>query len=479
MLLGSVHCAARRAAQAAVALPALPIRQDARLSGGHRRSRLREQPPSGCLPAVASAKHGAYGCPGVSFGARAGDCLGEVGLGLGSRFEGGAQCPPRGGVAGLSAVGVVEGARGGSPSPRVGNRGLLVRLAVIWFCFRAVRSLVISDTHLGAWTGDDLLAYAWAREALRPELERADEVVLLGDFVDLLFATIEHAFERADGLVELLAQTLPGKRLVWLAGNHDHHILVRRLEALVELRIATAKPYDELRERWRAGFFFEAFLRRRLPHTEIEIAYPSHRVGEVMLSHGHYLDGEVRGSVSNRLLQGGFWRLAGGHKPTPAIEDYEAALVPLTELLFAAAQLPKGAPAEQRIQAELRRIGRLAAAATTPGREVARLGRSLAVRLRSRPKPETPTVDHVLARVVPPGTSVLPSVRAYGRVCRNLGWDREARWFVFAHTHQPLDGVRVTGTSVGPRFWNAGCWIYEPPAGSGADYLGYLDHKDW
>lgn len=95
--------------------------------------------------------------------------------------------------------------------------------------FPDVRSLVISDSHLGAWTGDDLLAYAWAREALRPELERAGEVVLLGDFVDLLFATTEHAFERADGLVELLAQTLSGKRLVWLAGNHDHHILVRRL----------------------------------------------------------------------------------------------------------------------------------------------------------------------------------------------------------------------------------------------------------
>ncbi len=94
-----------------------------------------------------------------------------------------------------------------------------------------MRSLVISDTHLGAWTGDDLLAYAWAREPLRPELERADEVVLLGVFVDLLFATLEHAFERANGFVELLAQTLAGKRLVWLAGNHDHHILVRRLES--------------------------------------------------------------------------------------------------------------------------------------------------------------------------------------------------------------------------------------------------------
>ena len=348
---------------------------------------------------------------------------------------------------------------------------------VIWFCFGVVRSLVVSDTHLGAWTGDDLLAYGWAREVLRPELERADEVVLLGDFVDLLFATTEHAFERADGLVGLFGQTLAGKRLVWLAGNHDHHVLVRRLEALSELRVATGQPDEELLERWRASFFFEAFLRRRLPETQIEIAYPNCRVGEVVLSHGHYLDGEVRGSVPNRLLQGGFWRLAGGREEAPAIDDYEAALVPLTELLFIEAQLPKGAAAEQRIQAELRRIGRFAAAAATPGRELERLGRSLARRLRGRPDPQAPTSDYVLARVVPPGSSVLPSVRAYARVCRNLGWDRGARWFVFAHTHQPLDGVHANGTGAGPRFWNTGCWIYEPPASSVADYLRYVDHN--
>ena len=340
-----------------------------------------------------------------------------------------------------------------------------------------MRTLVISDSHLGAWTGDDLLAYAWAREALRPELERADEVVLLGDLVDLLFATIEHAFERADGLVELLAQTLSGKRLVWLAGNHDHHILVRRLEALIELRIATGKPDDALTELWQASFFFEAFLRRRLPQTEIEIAYPTYRIGEVLLSHGHYLDAEVRGSVPNRLLQGGFWRLAGGRTTTPTVSDYEAALVPLTELLFIEAQLPKGAAAEQRIQAELRRLGHFAATAAAPGRELARLGRSIARRVRGTPQGHTPTADFVLARVVAPGASVLPSVAAYARVCANLGWDRDVRWFVFAHTHQPLDGVRASATNPGDRFWNTGCWIYEPPVGPAADYLAYIDHN--
>ena len=340
-----------------------------------------------------------------------------------------------------------------------------------------VRSLVISDSHLGAWTGDDLLAYAWAREALRPELERAGEVVLLGDFVDLLFATTEHAFERADGLVELLAQTLSGKRLVWLAGNHDHHILVRRLEALIELRIATGKPDDELPETWRASFFFEAFLRRRLPDTVIEIAYPNYRVGEVMLSHGHYLDGEVRGAVPNRLLQGGFWKIAGGRTATPTVEDYEAALVPLTELLFVEAQLPKGAAAEQRIQAELRRLGRFAQIVAAPGRELERLGRSLVRLVRGESQHQPPAADYVLARVIAPGASALPSVRAYAQVCRNLGWDQNARWFVLAHTHQPLDGVGLNGTRVGARFWNTGSWIYEPPTGSTADYLAYLDHN--
>jgi hypothetical protein len=173
---------------------------------------------------------------------------------------------------------------------------------------------------------------------------------------------------------------------------------VRRLEALIELRIATGRPDEELLEQWRSSVFFEAFLRRRLPDTEIQIAYPSIQIGEVLLSHGHYLDGEVRGSVPNRLLQGGFWRIAGGRVTTPRIGDYEAALVPLTELLFVEAQLPKGAAAEQRIQAELRVLGHRAELAAAPGRELARLGRYLRRRLQGTGEPPAPGADYVLAR---------------------------------------------------------------------------------
>lgn len=340
-----------------------------------------------------------------------------------------------------------------------------------------VRWLVLSDTHLGAWTGDELLAHQWGCEILRPELERADGVVLLGDFVDLLFAKTQLAFERAEPFVHLLAETLTNKRLVWLAGNHDHHVLVRRLESLVELSIATGAPYEELGDRWRAGFYFESFLKRRLPHTEIEFAYPSYRIGQTLLSHGHYLDGEVRGSVPNRLLEGGIRRLAGGRGVTPSIEDYEAALVPLTELLYVEAQLPKGAAAEQRIQADLRRIVRITAAVAAPERELYHLARALTRRLRGLPDPQPDVTANPLGRPVTPGSPVMPSVNAYARVCRHLGWDREARWLVFAHTHQPLDGVRASSTGKQLRFWNTGSWIYEPPRGTTRDYLRYLRHN--
>ncbi len=341
-----------------------------------------------------------------------------------------------------------------------------------------MRTLVISDLHLGAWTGDDLLAHAWARELLRPELERADELILLGDMLDLLFATMEHAFAHAEGLMELLAETLEGKRLVWLAGNHDHHILVRRLAALVELRIATGRPDEELVEELSERFYFEAYLRRLLPRTEIVFSYPSHVVGDVLLSHGHYLDGEVRGSLSNRLLQGGFWRIAGGRTPNPTIEDYEASMVPLTELLYVEAQLPKGAAAEQRIQADVRRLGQIVAAITAPERQLERAGRALLRLARGRrPLPAAPAGDFPLGSAIAPGSPARPALRAFSRVCHHLGWSRQASRLVFAHTHQPLDGVRVHGDPHGPRYWNTGSWIYEPPSGEPAEYLAYVDHN--
>ena len=58
--------------------------------------------------------------------------------------------------------------------------------------------------------------------------------------------------------------------------------------------------------------FFQRFLDRKLRGVESEIVYPTYRVGNVLLSHGHYLDAHLQNSLGNRLLARSAWRVAGG-----------------------------------------------------------------------------------------------------------------------------------------------------------------------
>ena len=85
-----------------------------------------------------------------------------------------------------------------------------------------MRALVVSDTHFGAWTGDDVLRHDWALERLAPHLEDIDELVLLGDLFDFLFGSVADAVDASSGLLALIGAKLRGKRFVFLAGNHDH-----------------------------------------------------------------------------------------------------------------------------------------------------------------------------------------------------------------------------------------------------------------
>jgi hypothetical protein len=88
----------------------------------------------------------------------------------------------------------------------------------------SVRALVISDTHFGAWTREDLLREQANLHLLEPHLD-VDEVIVLGDMFDFLFGSLSDAFGAAAGLLGLLRERLQGKRLVCLAGNHDHHLV--------------------------------------------------------------------------------------------------------------------------------------------------------------------------------------------------------------------------------------------------------------
>jgi hypothetical protein len=269
--------------------------------------------------------------------------------------------------------------------------------------------------------------------------------------------------------------------------------MARELETLTEEMLATGSDAEAIGPTLRERNYFLRYLRRRLPECEVAIEYPFYTVGDVLCCHGHYLDAHVQGSLSNRMFTRGLRRVGGVKTRGRAlgIDDYEAATGPLTELLYTVAQLPSGTDAQMGLLDEVQRIGRLVRAVATPGREAERLAHALADRARSLVRPgggleaatsapvETPDEASMnLARVLAPDEPVERSLRAYAQVVKNLDLDRHHDKLVFAHTHQPLQGVRtrpLEGELAGDlRFWNTGCWIYEPTLGSLETYERYL-----
>ena len=367
--------------------------------------------------------------------------------------------------------------------------------------------MVISDTHFGAWTGRDLLREDFFLARLAPALDGVDEVILLGDLYDFLFGSVADAVDAAAGLLRLVAEKLPGKRFVFLAGNHDHHLVHRDEENQLEAALArgeTLRPDGGAIHEPPGPAFFQRFLEARLPGVEVEIAYPTYSFAGVLCTHGHYLDPHARmsGSRGSRLLTRTLWAIAAGGPEEPTCEaDYESVTTLLTEWLYIAAQMPHGTHAQRNVFGAARRAGRIAATAGAPVRGV----RRVAAHVRDRTAGDTvglPSVAHFDAVVADeaarqareqplpgpapshpqyPEPTVLSrssptehALEAFSQVVANLGYDREAEKIVFAHTHQPLDDVRATHGST--RYWNSGCWIYEPDLSSRQAYARYCRH---
>lgn len=370
-----------------------------------------------------------------------------------------------------------------------------------------MRALVISDTHFGAWTGEDILRDPDTLALLEPQLD-VDEVIFLGDMFDLLFGSIRESFDAARGLLELLREKLQGKRFVFVTGNHDHHLVVESSEELLDLELATGKPASELRGDVRRVDTVRAFLESRLEGVEVVMRYPTYNFAGVLCTHGHYLDYHAQrsGARPERLLAQALWSVAvGGSQHRPSIDDYEAMVTMLTGLLFTIAQLPNGTDAQQRVFQAFRTLGRAAHAGAAPARALEQLGAWSAAELgmparwryhsgsemasagyrqaRSRESERRRRTgapaggeasSYAFARSVAPSDPSGTALRAFERAVVNLGWSRGVDKIVFAHTHQPLDEVWGPGGEV--RYWNTGSWIYEPDLRSRETYMAYLEH---
>jgi predicted phosphodiesterase len=301
-----------------------------------------------------------------------------------------------------------------------------------------LRTLVISDLHLGSRLGRDVLRRRAAMDPLLRALERVDRLVLLGDVVEMLEGRPSVALRIAEPVLREIGETLGHEReVVVVPGNHDH-LLVRpwlraRREEARPLGLATRVPVSSGEMLTRLGAM--------LAPARVQVRYPGFWVADrVWATHGHYLD---RHLVRDRRLQ----------LTTPVPErgatawHYEdaagASLAALSGML--AASLPE--PIGERID----RAAGLARSATTAVMPLAGAlltgalaplsASAMGLQFRRRGLPATAEVaqrlhvraDHVI----------------FGHLHR-MGprWeDDPAEW-------SPLDGRRA--------LHNSGCWVYEP-----------------
>jgi predicted phosphodiesterase len=325
-----------------------------------------------------------------------------------------------------------------------------------------VRTLIVSDLHIGGAFEADVLRRPAPRAALLSALEGVQRLVLLGDVLELRHGPRRDVLAAAGPVFAELGRALGGGEIVVVAGNHDH--------ALVELWL---RRHDELPEPPPLGveqrFAPEeassmlATLAECASPARVSAAYPGLWVREdVYATHGHYLDCHLTVPTIERLGIGVTGRLLR-RPPTgfASVEDYEAVSAPVFAWIDAVArQAPTGSALN--------------------GQSTVRMWRELGGERRNGARGSLRS--RVLAGAFPLAVAALnraglgsyhadisalelrrAGLRAMGEVSRRLGLG-DAH-VVFGHTHRagPLpddDPWEWTGPS-GARLVNAGCWTYD------------------
>jgi hypothetical protein len=313
-----------------------------------------------------------------------------------------------------------------------------------------VRTLVISDLHLGSVLGRDVLTRPAALDALQSVVADVDRLVLLGDTLELLEGRPRRAFQRSHEPLRALGETLGRTREVLIVpGNHDH-ALVR---PFLRERRASGRPLGlASRVRVDSGPGLEK-LAASLRPARVRVQYPGAWLAPgVYATHGHYVDRQLFPRARGMIARGPFAVLPerGAHP-----EDYERTGGPSLDTLGAV--LPQDLP--DAVTEGLDRAAGAVRRATVAAVPLA------AQFLRSQGlAPLTAGFLGLQFR-----RAGLPAMSA---VARSLGI--RARHLVFGHMHRtgPLPGDDLAEwrpEGRGPQMHNSGCWVYEPLLLAGAE----------
>jgi UDP-2,3-diacylglucosamine pyrophosphatase LpxH len=296
-----------------------------------------------------------------------------------------------------------------------------------------VRTLVISDLHIGGRLSHAVLTRPEPLRRLLRAIDDVDRLVLLGDIVELVEGRPQQAMQIAEPVVRAIGSRLgPDREALIIPGNHDGALVKSWVRARgVDLRSDTlVEPHITP---------VLGRLSSWLAPARVSVRYPGAWLSDtVWATHGHYLDLHLLPVSAYGVARG----LLGRLPRTSALPiEYELARRP--SLARASRWLPRPIAALLDDAAELVR------AATMP-----RIQRTL------------------LHRQIAPLTAMLlgtqmrrASIPALARVVHRLGVDAE--WVVFGHVHRlgPLaadDPQEWRGPGGRPRIVNSGSWVYEP-----------------
>jgi 3',5'-cyclic AMP phosphodiesterase CpdA len=324
-----------------------------------------------------------------------------------------------------------------------------------------VRTLIVSDLHLGARRGQDSLRQPRARARLLNALKEFDRLVLLGDVLELRNGPLRSVLGAAAPVLSDIARVLGADReVVVVPGNHDHALLRGWLERRGRDREPPPLGLESPVE-WDPRETLGAVAQHLAP-TRLRVAYPGVWLrGDVYATHGHYCDRHDTVPLIERVAAGFAARVVGEPPGGPTrAEDYEAAFAPAYAWIEAVAQSDRFKRRRSDGGLQVRTWQTLTRA---NGRRTLR-GTAAAVAFR------VAIAGLNRAGMGPLGADVSAeelhrgALRAFEQVLLRLGVS--ASYVIFGHTHRAgpvsADDGREWRTPAGAQMLNTGSWVYEP-----------------
>ncbi|RKQ94006.1 calcineurin-like phosphoesterase family protein [Solirubrobacter pauli] len=330
-----------------------------------------------------------------------------------------------------------------------------------------MRTLVVSDLHLGRAERSDLLRRPELQEPLLDALDQVDRLVILGDGLELREAAHRDAVRIALPFFTALGKRLgPDRELIITSGNHDHGLAAGWIDARLQTEPAGFLGFEQ---HFGAHTPIAELLVEAARPARVRFAYPGLWLREdVYAFHGHYADVHATVPTFERILVGAMAKWIAPLPDPTTPDDYEAVLSPLYAWLNALAQradnsiVAKGGGASSRSYKALTRE---------------RTPRSLA--LRTGYRGAVRTLNAVGLGPLQVNLSPTALRRGYltgiAEVVQRLRIPAEH--VIWGHSHRsgpwPTDDL-AEWTVNGTRIHNTGSWTYQPhflgPEPNGSPY---------